>query len=120
MWLLSRVSGGAARLAEGTGVVDVAGGRGDVSRQLVARGVPSTVVDPRVAHRRRDGQRVWNGPQLEEYFQWGPDGAGGGVSLDGGGREILQGASAFVGMHPDQATEPMVDYCLAHGIAFAV
>ncbi|KAG0236737.1 hypothetical protein BGX31_003829 [Mortierella sp. GBA43] len=35
-------------------------------------------------------------------------------------RDILEGASILIGMHPDQATEPTVDMALKYGKSFAV
>jgi hypothetical protein len=44
-WLLAEF--GHAALSRGTGVLDVAGGRGEVSWALRLRGVPATLLDPR-------------------------------------------------------------------------
>ena len=34
--------------------------------------------------------------------------------------DALRRCSLLIGMHPDQATEPIVDFALAHGKGFAV
>ena len=57
-WLV-KAFGGAGALAEGSGVLDVAGGRGAVAFELsCVRGIPCTVVDPRpIKWNRRQGSR---------------------------------------------------------------
>ena len=50
-WLVSSV--GEEQLASGTGVIDVAGGKGDIPTQLwIQRGIPTTLIDP-VRNRRK-------------------------------------------------------------------
>ena len=141
----------------GSGVLDVAGGRGDVSFELhTARGVPCTLVEPRprklnrLQHKwlkkRRQRER-----KAEEWNRASGDGDGDG---DGGSRDdvpasapsrertgtdeaFLESAgvlcaqiraeftpdnwhafadcSVVVGMHPDQATEAIVDFAAKFG-----
>ena len=55
-WLLDTF--GAATLAAGTGVIDVAGGRGELSFELaVKRAVPTTLLDPRHPGKLSKAQR---------------------------------------------------------------
>ena len=159
-WLVATF--GEETLRRGSGVLDVAGGRGDVSFELhTARGVPCTLVEPRprklnrLQHKwlkkRRQRER-----KAEEWNRASGDGDGDG---DGGSRDdvpasapsrertgtdeaFLESAgvlcaqiraeftpdnwhafadcSVVVGMHPDQATEAIVDFAAKFGKPFAV
>ena len=159
-WLVATF--GEETLRRGSGVLDVAGGRGDVSFELhTARGVPCTLVEPRprklnrLQHKwlkkRRQRER-----KAEEWNRASGDGDG---DWDGGSRDdvpasapsrertgtdeaFLESAgvlcaqiraeftpdnwhafadcSVVVGMHPDQATEAIVDFAAKFGKPFAV
>ena len=103
-------------LSSGSGVVDVAGGSGDVAHYLwVRNGVPTTTVDPvprrnTSKRRKKEMQRMGRAPSayIAEYFNtnFNPS--------------LLESASAFVGMHPDEATEDIVDAALKFNKPFAV
>lgn len=105
---------GAARLAGGGGVIDVAGGKGLLSKELVAqcRGLTCTLVDPAA----RVGALVAGeaGESLRPLAE----------AFDGAflreRAELLEACSAVVGMHPDQATEALVDAALRWQKPFAV
>lgn len=107
-WLLEKI--GVERLRAGSGVLDIAGGKGDVTLRLQAEDVPTTVVDPRRCF-RRDGTPVPIKQQIVGYF---------GEEFFTEHEALLQGASLLLGMHPDQATEPLVDYALRYGKPFVV
>jgi len=138
-WLIQQY--GLEALSVGTGVLDVAGGQGDLSWSLsMDFGIPCTLVDPGL---RRGGQmRGWQRRALrksgsegfahlpvefsEKYF--GPT-AGGGTPAEAADVppppplphvELLRNASIVVGLHPDEATEAIVDLALASGRRFAV
>ncbi|CAE8608277.1 unnamed protein product, partial [Polarella glacialis] len=122
-WLLETY--GADALGAGGGVLDVAGGRGDLSWALsTGHEVPCTLVDPAL---RRDGQlRSWQRRALRksgrEGFrhvaaEFGPEAFGSPATPYG---PLLLSASLVVGLHPDQATEAIVDLALAAGVRFAV
>jgi len=123
-WLVRRF--GAEALRSGRGVLDVAGGgAGGLSFFLsVVHGVPCTVVDPRPPHLSRRQRRLLEAataaaaaagaqppclprhePRMWEAGSWG---------------ELLPGASAVVGMHPDGATDGIVQAALAAGLPGAV
>lgn len=84
LWLVQCF--GVNSLADGTGVIDVAGGRGAVSFELsVKRGIPCTVVDPRpmkwnrrqaAAIRKLDDKPESCGEEAEPPPETGRDGAG--------------------------------------------
>jgi hypothetical protein len=126
-------------------VLDVAGGKGDVGIPLRMAGVPCGIVDPRVVDLRAtklmkniifhlertdtktgDALRAKLPPQYHrcpplpdvfpEWFSAAPE--------EGSETEGLAAAKArcdlVVGMHPDQATEPIVDFALKAGKPFAV
>lgn len=107
-WLLEHV--GRQRLCEGGGVIDIAGGRGDVAARLDRDGIPAVVVDPRVCL-QRNGEPVPIRRQLQECFD---------DDFVVRHADLLRAASLLVGMHPDQATEPLVDYALQHRKPFVV
>lgn len=141
---------GIDRLRRGTGVVDVAGGSGELSFELSVRwGVPCTIVDPRGAgvkltsrHRRLLASRAANAARISRDWErisplarslakkW----AGYVPSSvrhikrwfderlmdDPEARWILQECSAVVGLHPDQATGAIVDCGLVMNKPWAV
>jgi hypothetical protein len=184
-WLVTRF-GGVSVLAAGSGVLDVAGGRGAVAFELsVMRGVPCTVVDPRpIKYNRRQSSAVRRLQTDDATASEAPLPVNDSGSLikDSGndigvkacslidrtgalsaskrklgeiadfegekksGAEVehrppclpeqhkelfndswlvehaalLASASCLVGMHPDQATEAIVDAALSAGKPFAV
>ncbi|GLC52433.1 hypothetical protein PLESTB_000628600 [Pleodorina starrii] len=162
-------------LNSGSGVLDVAGGRGALTFHLLLRcGVAATLVEPRPAKlsrsqhrelaaaagsrgaaaapsaaaasqlpqlRRRFEPKLWRGGRDEPPLagNGGGDGGGGGGDDGGGGgdggggddggdgdgeamgvRELLAGCSLVVGLHPDQATEAILDFALETGKPFAL
>lgn len=125
-------------LDENSLVLDVAGGRGDLCFELSAlRGVPCVSVDPRgrkLSKRQRVYLRERNDGEVADggRLQWGGhvrrlffadffdayDGDGGDRGDNG---EDLRGrVTLIVGLHPDEATEHIVDCALRERIAFAV
>jgi hypothetical protein len=101
-------------LSQGSGVVDVAGGNGMISQTLVTEfGVKSTLLDP---NPRCDNS--------QDSFGVIPR------ALNGDGRDltncqddiaqIIQQSSLICGLHPDQATEPIISLALRLNKRFAV
>lgn len=119
--------GGADVLGAGAGVLDVAGGRGDVYFELVhKRNIATTIIDPRRDMRLSKKQRRWlkrrklasgsidrggKGNHLKAYFN--DDFA----KTHG---ELLAHCSVILGMHPDEATEWIVDLAIKHSKPFAI
>ena len=125
------------------GILDVAGGRGDISFELSARrAFRSIVVDPRPVKLSKTHFRYFRQERKrrEKLRTTGP--------LDGSPRKkredplasevieqhlclfdesflasqhaLMEGVGLLVGMHPDEATEPIVDYALREKRPFAV
>lgn len=158
-WLVETYS--ASFLNSGSGVLDIAGGNGELAFKLVNfGGVTTTIVDPRpynllrmlkhvtkdyVArlyqrYRRNGGSpciplplpqhiRCWfTSPAVsEEQLETSNETyANAAEALESGpeAREELKlrmkTCSMIIGMHPDQATEPIVDNAVFHGKPFAV
>ena len=146
--------GGAEMLGAGTGVLDVAGGRGDVYFELVHKqGITTTCVDPRREMRLSKKQRRWLKKNQGKSSRVSGDGVGGdkpevsgGRGSSGGGNNtegerrlksnhlktyfddafaethanLLKNCSVILGMHPDEATEPIVDLAIQHSKPFAI
>lgn len=112
-WLVDTF--GKETLCRGGGVLDIAGGKGEVTQHLISLGVPSTVVDPRVVPPRSEKKKAAASShrQITELFDEA-------LWESGEHRETILSASALIGMHPDQATEPIVSLALSLGKPFAV
>ena len=158
-WLVETF--GAEALSRGSGVLDVAGGRGDVSFELhTKRGVPCTLVEPRPRKLNRMQHKWLKARVRKEEAKNGRKEAknggeaGNGREEDGNGsdpatppsrrtdapiaddanvlcaqvREMFtpenwhkfEECSVVIGMHPDEATEAIVDFARARGKPFAV
>jgi predicted esterase len=123
-WLLSVF--GAEVLGAAHGVLDVAGGRAGLSFELhVRQRVTCTLLEVRESvllksHQRRALAKLSKASDgvppiphvhamLDESFMGSAEGAA-----------LLAGSSALVGMHPDEATEPIVRAALRFNKPFAV
>jgi len=117
-WVVSTF--GVDYLNRGEGVLDIAGGKGSVGYELwLQHRVRCTLVDPvlrKVGKSRRKALAKADGGDLrrvealfDDNFKTDPERA-----------SILGGASLLLGMHPDQATEPIVDGAIAAGKPWAV
>ena len=124
-WVIATF-GGADSGLEG-GVLDIAGGKGEISIVLALAGIRATVVDPRAGggrlrksqrkQIRKAGASEWFGRNLSmiredftpELFERGDD--------DGA---TCRQSSLVLAMHPDEATYAAVDTALTVGKPFAV
>ena len=119
-WLVNTF-GGAEALNLGAGVLDVAGGRGSLSFELCCkRGISCTLLEPREvwlkSHQRRHLRKHPSIPcyrhvraRLDAEFERSDIGA-----------ELLRHCSLAVGLHSDEATEPLVEMALRRDLPFAV
>ncbi|KAJ9081924.1 hypothetical protein DSO57_1009628 [Entomophthora muscae] len=108
---------GISYLKSGMGILDIAGGRGEVSFELFTKlGLPVTLVDPRPRKLSKSQARHLKAnpdaslpPHIQEFFKpedlkW----------------KTQEGYSLVIGMHPDQATDLIVDYAINSNIPFAI
>jgi hypothetical protein len=117
---------GAEVLNAGTGVLDVAGGRGDVSFELHTKlGIKSTLVEPRERKLNKQ-QHKWLKKKLKTTDEsTAPDVESmlcEQIRTEFSRENFAQfkDCSAVIGMHPDQATEAIVDFALEYKKPFAV
>eukprot|EP00041_Stephanoeca_diplocostata_P014221 m.256090 g.256090 ORF g.256090 m.256090 type:complete len:401 (+) comp19626_c0_seq1:389-1591(+) len=121
-WLVAKF--GAKTLSAGAGVLDVAGGRGDVAFELhTKRGIRTYLVEPRARklsraqwkwlkqHTPAEGPGSTAPPNLCEHRQ---------MEFTPDTWHAFTECAAVVGMHPDQATEAIVDFAVMHNKPFAV
>lgn len=138
-WLVTTF--GIEALSEGTGVLDVAGGAGRLSVELLRRGVERvTLIEPdpsgdrhgfadrgtRLSERTGCMGKTSSALAIESAIQaeFGSSfrllAAPFSADLFEQHAEVLAGCSLVVGLHPDQATEPLVDWAATHRKRFAV
>ncbi|TMW55928.1 hypothetical protein Poli38472_008576 [Pythium oligandrum] len=115
-------------LSNGDGVIDVAGGRGNVSFELWnKRGIRSTLIDPRpmklsrMQHKHFKKLKINQDdipaalvPQKLALFNTTS------FVEDPANEQLLQNASMLVGMHPDEATDEIVDVAVQYNKPFAI
>jgi len=133
-------------LNQGSGVLDIAGGIGHVSMALSLRGIQSTVIDPRPSvgklpsRDRKVYRRALSKKQTIAAVEFGTCRAWFGVRpneadhdlREGGGpdtievcspctnAELLGNCSAVVALHPDEATDYVIDFAIEHQKPFVV
>lgn len=115
-------------LSRGTGVIDVAGGNGRISKTLSELGIQSTLLDPNPRcypddSRNEDGSEH-SAATYALPFNVMPH------PLNGDGSDLIcrndaishtiSNCSLICGLHPDQATEPIVTLALRLNVPFAV
>ncbi|CAI5715724.1 unnamed protein product [Peronospora destructor] len=109
-------------LSSGMGVVDVAGGKGDIPIQLwIQRGIPTTLIDPRPMKLGKYNRKLVAKAQTAEGRKMSPQLL---RCLDDETlklhQELFTDCSILVGMHPDEATEAIVDAAMTLRKPFAV
>ncbi|EGZ26137.1 hypothetical protein PHYSODRAFT_481813 [Phytophthora sojae] len=119
-WLVESL--GEERLARGTGVIDVAGGKGDIPIQLwIQRGIPTTLIDPRPMKLGKYNRKLVAKAEAVKGRKMSPQLL---RCLDAETlklhTELFADCSVLVGMHPDEATEAIVDAALTLGKPFAI
>ena len=110
-WLVAKY--GVEMLSKGSGVLDVAGGKGELSQALFELGVKKSVIlDP---YPRCEGQGSF------EIIKEPLEGDGSRLTdrTDRVG-DLVRSCSMIAGMHPDQATEAIVDTSMRLGVPFAI
>ena len=119
-WLVNTF-GGSDVLNMGSGVIDVAGGRGSLSFELACkRAIRCTLLEPREVWLKSNQRRhLRKHPSIGCYRHVR-------ARLDGDfersdiGAELLRDCSLAVGLHSDEATEPLVEMALRRNLPFAV
>eukprot|EP00633_Aureoumbra_lagunensis_P008007 CAMPEP_0197318524 /NCGR_PEP_ID=MMETSP0891-20130614/51422_1 /TAXON_ID=44058 ORGANISM="Aureoumbra lagunensis, Strain CCMP1510" /NCGR_SAMPLE_ID=MMETSP0891 /ASSEMBLY_ACC=CAM_ASM_000534 /LENGTH=602 /DNA_ID=CAMNT_0042809031 /DNA_START=75 /DNA_END=1883 /DNA_ORIENTATION=+ len=111
------------------GVVDVAGGRGEISARLAhCHQIPCVLMDPRATMESMEDTLIRRvARHLPQKFRQDLERAGYSERLR---RLVRVQATEFqdvgninsilIGMHADGATEAIVDYALAHNLSFAI
>lgn len=118
-WLIDTY--GKDLLSQGSGVLDVAGGNGTISRTLVECGVPSTLLDPNPRCGCGSGPSSSSSEVSFGIIPYALNGNGSDLTsrTDAIG-ETIRNCSFLCGLHPDQATEPIISLALRLQRPFAV
>ena len=113
-----RELGGAGGEAGGrSGVLDVAGGRGELSLHLTLAGQRATLIDPRPSALAKWQRKLLRKSGCEPFgVRRELFGEAGGEA----GMALARGAALVVGLHTDEVTEAIVDAALAARTPFAV
>ena len=116
-------------LNAGTGILDVAGGRGDISFELFTKqGIKSTLVEPR-ARKLNKQQHKWLKAREKKFKTESDDGAlfqkpelceQIKTEFTSENWHLFKDCSVVIGMHPDQATEAIVDFANLYDKPFAI
>lgn len=115
-WLLDTF--GKEQLSQGTGVIDVAGGNGTISQTLSTLGIQSTLLDP---NPRCYSQYEKKGDLPFKVIPHPLHGDGSDLtSRNDDISHTIQNCSLICGLHPDQATEPIVTLALRLNVPFAI
>lgn len=108
-------------LGKGGYILDVAGGVGELSLLFALSGIPARLVDPRggnLPKRQRKQLRRSGQPPFARHAElFGIQGSRRGRSATA---RLLRGVSLVLGLHPDEATDAIVDAAIAARIPFAV
>eukprot|EP01125_Pyxidicula_operculata_P009729 TRINITY_DN3190_c0_g1_i1.p1 TRINITY_DN3190_c0_g1~~TRINITY_DN3190_c0_g1_i1.p1 ORF type:complete len:467 (-),score=91.30 TRINITY_DN3190_c0_g1_i1:14-1414(-) len=108
----------------GSGVLDIAGGRGSLSFELfTVRSIKCTLIEPRPLklnrkqHQYMKHNNLTNDENIPKQIQslFNDD-----FVNEPDNREFINNLSLVVAMHPDQATEPAVDFAVSKNLPWAV
>ena len=118
-WVLAKF--GPRLQRDGLTVVDVAGGKGELSLLLTLEGLECVVVDPRpdckLSRRQRKQLRksgTTDFAVVEHEFGYHEAGAAAAT------QKVMERAGVVIGLHPDEATDAIVDTAIAGRVPFAV
>eukprot|EP00535_Pseudo-nitzschia_heimii_P006406 CAMPEP_0197189358 /NCGR_PEP_ID=MMETSP1423-20130617/19620_1 /TAXON_ID=476441 /ORGANISM="Pseudo-nitzschia heimii, Strain UNC1101" /LENGTH=526 /DNA_ID=CAMNT_0042641445 /DNA_START=255 /DNA_END=1832 /DNA_ORIENTATION=+ len=118
---------GANFLSTGSGVLDVAGGNGALGHELWKLGVKSTLLDPdprcdpkTVPFKVISEPLIGDGSDLTEERQYVDTTHPNKSEQKQQVRQIVRSCSIMAGMHPDEATEAVIDTSLRLGKPFAI
>ena len=121
-WIVA--SFGLDRLQQGTGVLDIAGGKGALAFALSRYGIAATVIDPRPSDKvnlsRLQKKHYRKNPSAVRHSHIHDVFSRAAVRASERMLELVQGCSLIVGLHPDQATDSIVEVALEFGKPFAV
>ena len=101
-------------------VLDVAGGKGQLSVELAKLGIPSTVMDPLVRSKRSLRKLDKSRKQLAAPTNHVPSFVAAYFERDQATDQIVADYQCLVGFHPDECTESIVDMALKHNKVFAI
>ena len=118
-WVLAKF--GPRLQRDGLTVVDVAGGKGELSLLLTLEGLECVVVDPRpdckLSRRQRKQLRksgTTDFAVVEHEFGYHEAAAAAAT------QKVMERAGVVIGLHPDEATDAIVDTAIAGRVPFAV
>ncbi|KAI9895308.1 hypothetical protein PsorP6_019282 [Peronosclerospora sorghi] len=119
-WLVESL--GEEFLASGTGVIDVAGGKGDILVKLqIKKDIQTTLIDPRPMKLGKYNCKLFAKASAAKGRSINPQLL---HRLDGNTLKLLKAlfanCSVLVGMHPDEVTEAIVDASLTLRKPFAI
>jgi len=99
-------------------VLDVAGGKGQLSVELAKFGIACTVIDPLIRSKR--SLRKLDKSRKCIHTMDMPSFVAARFERDQATDEIVRQYDCLVGFHPDECTETIVDMALAHDKVFAI
>ena len=113
---------GVDRLKANRGILDVAGGKGRLSIELALSGIQCTIVDPLV---RKHGKTLdkKGAKMIQKAGKPHPELVSTFFNTTTFAQEhqdLIEGASIFVGLHPDEPTEDILDLALAFNKPLAI
>ena len=94
------------------GVLDIAGGAGNLSNVLAESAISVTIVDPRSPRKLNKNNKTTK--HIKDWFDWQS------MTQNEEIRQCLEECEVVSGLHPDQATEAIVDVSIKYNKKFAI
>ena len=122
-WLLETY--GFDYLNSGTGVIDIAGGKGAISWELQCiRKIKCSLVDPRTVNLSGKQKKYLRKNNIEKFDHYqvalhDPESDSEAVAMLEM-NSLFQNCSLIIGMHPDEATDSIVQYAVFYNKPFAI